>query len=123
MKRDLFASSRRCRKARIRTSTISSIVGIILVISSLTWFEGSDTMRNQPTLSLLSIGPSAVTERKSTFEVKIAPEIFGSDARFELPMAGHETTAIPQIVRSRQKPVRLASMEGKAASSARAGKS
>jgi hypothetical protein len=123
MKRDLIASSVRCRNSRIRWSTACSIIGIALVLFSLTWIEGSAGMRNQPTLRLLSIGSRKESDRKAMFEVVIAPDLFGSEARFGWPLSGQKSTVETPILEASKKPIRLASMERKTPSRGRTRKS
>ena len=110
MKRDLTASSVRCRKNRILVSTMSSIVGITLVLSSLSWVEGSAEMRDPTTVRLLSIDPKPETEPKAMFELAIVPELFGGLARVELPTRQSEVGPQP-ILASSKRAIRLASME------------
>jgi hypothetical protein len=128
MKRDLCASSDRCRKFRIRCSAICSILGIALVLFGLTWIEGSSRLRNQPTLGLLSVSllsPGAETAlgQKEIFEVRIAPGLFGGDARFGLPLTGSSRGTLKPLIETSKATIRLASMEEKSPSRRRTGKS
>jgi len=111
MKRDLTSSSRRCHRSRVRFSTVVSIVGIALVISSLTWIEDSGSLKNQPTLSLLQVTSKTDANRREVFEVWLAPELFGNDARIGLPIRGSYERPTRSVVAPLTRPLRLASME------------
>ena len=112
MSRDLTTSCKRCRTRRIRTAAAGSILGTVLILSALSWLDGSASTRGRPTFKLLSFGPldGIRADQEAPFGIIIAPGLFGSDEKLESPVPAGRQAKLP-LAPTKTKSIRVAAIE------------